>query len=74
MTKTKAYQDYVLNATDDQIDEMLGNSTVYSRDYKASGIDYDNIRWALAYAPEIAAGLIIPQHLLSNDTESKQWI
>ena len=74
MTKTKAYQDYVLNATDDQIDEMLGNSTVYSRDYKASGIDYDNIRWALAYAPEIAAGLIIPQHLLSNDEESKQWI
>ena len=74
MAKTKAYQDYVLNATDDQIDAMLGNNTVYSRDYKASGIDYDKIRWALAYAPEIAAGLIIPQHLLSNDKESKQWI
>ena len=73
MAKTKAYQDYVLNATDDQIDAMLGNSTVYSRDYKASGIDYDKIRWALAYAPEIAAGLIIPQHLLNGNKEEKQW-
>ena len=74
LAKTKAYQDYVLNATQEQLAEMMGDFTAYSRDYKAGKIDYDKIRWALAYAPEIAAGLIVPQHLLSNDTESKQWI
>ena len=53
---------------------MMGDFTAYSRDYKAGKIDYDKIRWALTYAPEIAVGLIVPQHLLSNDKESKQWI
>lgn len=74
LAKTEAYQDYVLNATQEQLAEMMGDFTAYSRDYKAGKIDYDKIRWALAYAPEIAVGLIVPQHLLSNDKESKQWI
>lgn len=74
LAKTKAYQDYVLNATQEQLAEMMGDFTAYSRDYKAGKIDYDKIRWALTYAPEIAVGLIVPQHLLSNDKESKQWI
>lgn len=74
LAKTKAYQDYILNATQEQLAEMMGDFTAYSRDYKAGKIDYDKIRWALTYAPEIAVGLIVPQHLLSNDKESKQWI
>ena len=73
LAKTKAYQDYVLNATQEQLAEMMGDFTAYSRDYKAGKIDYDKIRWALAYAPEIAVGLIIPQHLLNGNKEEKQW-
>lgn len=73
LAKTKAYQDYVLNATQEQLAEMMGDFTAYSRDYKAGKIDYDKIRWALAYAPEIAVGLIVPQHLLNGNKEEKQW-
>ena len=73
LAKTKAYQDYVINATQEQLAEMMGDFTAYSRDYKAGKIDYDKIRWALTYAPEIAVGLIVPQHLLNGNKEEKQW-
>lgn len=65
--KTKKYQEYLMNATDEEILELLGADTAYKKDYLAGNLDIDTLRKQMIYAPTIAAGIIIPTHLLDSD-------
>ena len=71
--KTKKYQEYLMNATDEEILELLGADTAYKQDYLAGNIDINTLRQQMMYAPTIAAGLIIPEYLLKEDEDKKQW-
>lgn len=66
--KTKAFQEFITNATDEQIAQMLGDITAYTKDYKRGKIDYNQIRWILQNAPIIVPGLVIQQDLLTDKT------
>lgn len=65
--KTKKYQEYLTNATDEEILELLGADTAYKKDYLAGNLDIDTLRKQMIYAPTIAAGIIVPTHLLDSD-------
>ena len=68
--KTKRYQEYLANATDEEILELLGADTAYKKDYLSGNIDVDTLRQQMMYAPTIAAGIIVPTNLLQDD---KEW-
>ena len=68
--KTKRYQEYLANATDEEILELLGADTAYKKDYLNGNIDVDTLRQQMMYAPTIVAGMIVPTHLLQDD---KEW-
>ena len=72
--KTKRYQEYLASATDEEILELLGADTAYKQDYLAGTIDIDTLRQQMIYAPTIAAGLVIPEYLLIDDSKEEQWI
>ena len=71
--KTKRYQEYLANASDEEILELLGADTAYKQDYLAGNIDIDTLRQQMIYAPTITAGLVVPEYLLIDDEEEKQW-